>query len=57
LRNAINELREVPPSQREQMIDSDRFSSELTPEERNILHSVDELPLAPAEAGAPAPHN
>src|SRR6185312_6259026 len=57
LRNAINELREVPPSQREQMIDSDRFRSEFTPEERNILHSVDELPLAPAEAGAPAPHN
>ncbi|HEY1800963.1 MAG TPA: DUF3106 domain-containing protein [Terriglobales bacterium] len=57
LRNAINELREVPPGQREQMIDSDRFKSQFTPEELGILHSVDQLPLAPAEAGAPAPHN
>jgi hypothetical protein len=57
LRNAINELREVPPGQREQMIDSDRFKSQFTPEELGILHGVDQLPLAPAEAGAPEPHN
>jgi hypothetical protein len=57
LRNAINELREVPPGQREQMIDSERFKSQFTPEERGILHSVDQLPLAPAEGGAPEPHN
>ena len=57
LHNAINELREVPPGQREQMIDSDRFKSQFTPEELGILHNVDQLPLAPAEAGAPEPHN
>jgi hypothetical protein len=58
LRQAVNELRAVPPDQRDQLIDSDRYKSQYTPEERNILHGVNQLPLAPPDAQpAPDAHN
>lgn len=58
VRQAVDELRSIPPDQRGQLIDSERYKSQFTPEERNILHGVNQLPLAPRDA-APAPetHN
>ncbi len=50
IRGAILELRRLPPDQRQQMIDSDRYKNQFTPQERNLLRGVSELPLAP-EAG------
>lgn len=49
VRQAVDELRSVPPDQRDAMIDSDRYKSQFTPEERNILHGVNRLPLAPPD--------
>jgi phage-related protein len=55
VRSAIRDLRAMPPAQREQVIDSDRFRSNFSPQELGILHDVTRLPLAPAEGGAEAP--
>jgi hypothetical protein len=56
VRSAIRDLRAMPPAQREQVIDSDRFKDAFSPHEREILRGVTRLPLAPAEASAePAP--
>jgi len=52
VRSAIRDLRAMPPAQREQVIDSDRFKGTFTPQERGILREVTRLPLAPAENGA-----
>jgi hypothetical protein len=56
VRSAIRDLRAMPPEQREQVIDSDRFRGTFSPRELGILREVTRLPLAPAEGGAePAP--
>lgn len=55
VRSAIRDLRAMPPGQREQVIDSDRFRSNFSPQELGILHDVTRLPLAPAEGGAEGP--
>jgi hypothetical protein len=56
VRSAIRDLRAMPPAQRDQVIDSDRFRSTFSPQELGILREVTRLPLAPAEGGAePAP--
>jgi hypothetical protein len=56
VRSAIRDLRAMPPAQREQVIDSDRFRNNFSPQELGILRDVTRLPLAPAEGGAePAP--
>jgi hypothetical protein len=56
VRSAIRDLRAMPPAQRDQVIDSDRFKNNFSPQELGILREVTRLPLAPAENGAePAP--
>ncbi|MFZ0956209.1 MAG: DUF3106 domain-containing protein [Candidatus Sulfotelmatobacter sp.] len=55
VRSAILDLRAMPPGQREQVIDSDRFRNNFSPQELGILREVTRLPLAPAEGGAEAP--
>jgi hypothetical protein len=49
LRTAIRDLSAMPPAQRQQVIDSDPFKSEFSPQERGLLSSASQLPLAPAE--------
>jgi hypothetical protein len=56
VRSTIRDLRAMPPAQREQVLDSDRFRSTFSPQELGILREVTRLPLAPAEGGGePAP--
>jgi hypothetical protein len=55
VRSAIRDLRAMPPAQREEVIDSDRFRSNFSPQELGILREVTRLPLAPAEGGAEPP--
>lgn len=52
IRGAIIELRRLPPDQRLQTIDSPRYKTQFTPEERDLLKGIAGLPLAPE--GAPA---
>ena len=50
MENAIRDLRAMPPQQRQQVINSERFKSEFSPQEREMLNGISQLPLAPAEA-------
>jgi hypothetical protein len=45
----------MPPGQRQQIIESDRFKSQFSPQERDLLGSASRLPLAPAENGQSEP--
>jgi hypothetical protein len=47
---AIRDLRQMPPEQREQAIDSDKYRSSFSDQERQLLRNVSQLPLAPATA-------
>jgi hypothetical protein len=51
VRTAIRDLSVMPPGQRQQVIESDRFKNEFSPQERGLLGSASQLPLAPAENG------
>lgn len=51
LQTAIADLRTMPPAQRQQVIDSPRFKSQFSPEERGLLSGISQLPLAPADNG------
>jgi hypothetical protein len=51
LQIAIRDLRAMPPGQRQQIIESERFKSQFSPQERELLGSASRLPLAPAETG------
>lgn len=54
--SAIGDLRAMPPAQREQLIDSPRFKSLYSPQERDIMRSAAQLPLAPpGETGKSEP--
>ena len=53
VRTAIGDLRAMPPGQRELIIDSNRFRSMFSPEERDIMRGATRLPLAPPENGRP----
>jgi hypothetical protein len=57
LRTAIRDLRSMPAGQRQQIIESERFKSQFSPQERNLLDNASRLPLAPAEnnGNQPAP--
>ncbi len=48
---AIHDLRAMPPGQREQIIDSPRFRSMFSNQEREMMRGATRLPLAPAEGG------
>jgi Protein of unknown function (DUF3106) len=50
---AIRDLRAMPPAQREQIIDSNRFKGVFSPEERDVMRGATRLPLAPPEEGRP----
>jgi hypothetical protein len=50
---AIRDLRAMPADQREQIIDSHRFQSVFSPQERDIMRGAARLPLAPSENGRP----
>jgi|HubBroStandDraft_2_1064218.scaffolds.fasta_scaffold46522_3 hypothetical protein len=50
---AVRDLRAMPPGEREQIIDSNRFRSVFSPEERDIMRGATRLPLAPPENGRP----
>jgi hypothetical protein len=43
----------MPPPQREQIIDSSRFKTMFSPEERDMMRGAARLPLAPPENGRP----
>jgi hypothetical protein len=49
LQTAIRDLRAMPPGQRQQIIESERFKSQFSPQERDLLSGASRLPLAPAE--------
>jgi hypothetical protein len=38
----------MPPEQRQQVLDSPRYHNMFTPQERNMLNGITQLPLAPA---------
>lgn len=50
---AVRDLRAMPPGQREQIIDSNRFRSMFSANERDIMRGATRLPLAPPESGRP----
>jgi hypothetical protein len=52
---AIRDLRAMPPGQREQIIDSNRFNRTFSPQERDIMRGASRLPLAPSEEHPPEP--
>jgi hypothetical protein len=51
---AIRDLRAMPPWQRERVINSDRFRSIFSPDERDLMRGATHLPLAPPESGEQA---
>src|ERR1700739_461515 len=44
---AINSMRSLTPEQREQLLSSDSFKHQFTPQELNLLRGASRLPLAP----------
>jgi hypothetical protein len=48
---AVRDLSAMPPGQREQIIDSNRFRGMFSPEERDMMRRAARLPLAPPENG------
>jgi len=52
---AIHDLRAMPPAQREQIINSPRFRSMFSDQEREMMRGATRLPLAPAEGGEAGP--
>jgi hypothetical protein len=50
---AIHDLRGMPPEQREQIIDSERFKGIFSDQEREMMRRATRLPLAPAEEAGP----
>ncbi len=48
-------LRELPPEQREQVIDSPRFKGMFSDQEREMMRGAARLPLAPPEGGENEP--
>jgi hypothetical protein len=55
MKTAIGDLRAMPPDQREKVLDSPRFQSMFSDQERNMLRETTKLPLAPAESSVPRP--
>jgi len=53
MKTAIGDLRAMPPDQRERALESARFKSMFSNQERDMLRQTTKLPLAPAQPGAP----
>jgi hypothetical protein len=49
----VRDLRAMPPQQREQIIDSNRFRGMFSPQERDIMRGATRLPLAPPDNSRP----
>jgi len=54
---AIDDLRAMPPEQRDRVINSDRFKSQFSDQERDIMREATRLPLAPADEGDRGPES
>jgi len=52
---AVRDLRGMPPEQREKIINSDRFKSMFSDQERDMMRDATRLPLAPPEGGEGGP--
>jgi len=52
---AVRDLRAMPPDQRERIINSDRFKSMFSDQERDMMRGATRLPLAPPEGGEGVP--
>jgi hypothetical protein len=52
MKTAIGDLRAMPPEQRERVLDSPRFKSMFSEQERGMLRDTTKLPLAPAQPPA-----
>jgi len=52
MKTAIGDLRAMPPDQREKVLDSPRFRSMFSEQERGMLRDTTKLPLAPAQPPA-----
>jgi hypothetical protein len=48
---AVGDLRQMPAEQRQQAVQSERFASKFSAQERELLGGIAQLPLAPAETG------
>ncbi len=46
---AVRNLRAMPPAEREAVIDSERFKSMFSDQERDMMRGATRLPLAPAD--------
>jgi hypothetical protein len=53
--SAVRDLRAMPPEQREQEINSQRFKSMFSDQEREMMRGATRLPLAPPEGGESVP--
>jgi hypothetical protein len=53
VKTAVHHLSAMPPEQREQIINSERFKSMFSSQEREIMRGASRLPLAPPENGKP----
>jgi hypothetical protein len=52
---AVRDLRAMPPDRRERIIDSPRFKSNFSDQEREMIRGASRLPLAPGEGGEALP--
>jgi hypothetical protein len=52
---AVHDLRGMPPDQRERVIDSPRFRSMFSDQERDMIRGASRLPLAPPDGGENGP--
>ena len=52
---AIDDLRAMPPQQREQVINSERFKGMFSDQERDLMRDASRLPLAPPGSGDSGP--
>ena len=55
MKTAIGDLRAMPPEERERVLESDKFRSMFSEQERTMLRETTKLPLAPAQPTVPRP--
>jgi hypothetical protein len=55
LKTAVEDLRAMPPDQREQVINSERFKGMFSDQERELMRGAARLPLAPPQAAEAGP--
>ena len=57
MQTALRSLRQMDPEERERVINSDRFKSMFSDDERNLIHGLTDVQVgkAPADATQPQP--